>query len=51
MIAIDMNVWQKSRTRDSRSAIETVERFVEHSDDVRVSTLRQYLEAFDARLA
>jgi hypothetical protein len=27
----------------------TVERFVEHSDDVCVSTLRQYLEAFGAR--
>jgi hypothetical protein len=36
--------------RELALSIETVERFVEHSDDVRVSTLRQYLEAFGARL-
>jgi hypothetical protein len=39
------------RTRpSSTTSIDTVERFVEHSDDVTVSTLRRHLKAFGARL-
>ena len=36
--------------RELALSIETVERFVDHSDDVRVSTLRRHLKAFGARL-
>ena len=39
-----------SHSASSLSAFSAVERFVEHSDDVRVPTPRQYHEELGARL-